>query len=206
MGLKAKDTGGGEPRELVPAGNYFGRVCGVYDIGNQSGGQFGTKHKIIVTWELHRKKGPARDSAGNVMTISNFYSLSFHEKSGLRQDVESMLGQSFNPGSEFDVESLLGVSCRLTVAHKKRDNGEPIAVIKALAIMDDDDPTPEAASDDVYFEIGTDRSIPDAVPAWVRKWIEASDEWKDRPKATAGWSGRPAPKATVPPSDEETPF
>lgn len=184
MGLKAKDTGGGEPRELVPAGNYLGRVCGVYDIGTQAGGMYDPKHQIVVTWELHKRKGPARNGKGEVLTISKFYTLSFHEKATLRKDVEALLGQSFDDGTEFDVESLLGMSCRLQVVHTKKQNGDPRDAIGALMPLDDDDSVPKPELDDVYFEIRPDHAIPDNVPKWVRKKVEESVEYGGKSNGT----------------------
>lgn len=190
MGLKAKDTGGGEPRELVPAGNYIGRICGVYDIGTQAGGMYDPKHQIVVTWELHRRKGPARNGTGAVLTISKFYTLSFHEKATLRKDVESLLGQSFDDGSEFDVESLVGLSCRVQVVHQKKANGDPRDAIGALMPLDEDDPTPKPELDDVYFEIRPDHAIPDNVPKWVQQKVSESLEYGGGKKNGAP---RPAP-------------
>ena len=200
MGLKAKDSGPGEPHELVPAGNYLGRIFGVYDIGTQAGGIYDPKHQIIISWELHKRKGPARNGAGQTLTISKFYTLSFHEKSTLRKDVEALLGQSFDDGSEFDVESLLGVSCRLQVVHGKKQNGDPRDAIGALMPLDEDDSTPTPDLDDVYFEIRPDHAIPDGVPKWVQKKISESLEYGGKKDGAA----RPVPAGVA--DDGDIPY
>jgi hypothetical protein len=197
MGLKAKD-GGGEPRELVPAGSYFGVVCGVYDIGTQAGGQYGPKRQMVVTWELHKRKGPARNAAGNILTISNFYSLSFGSKSNLRKDVEAMNGSAFADGSEYDVEEMLGKACRLQVVHEKKADGSPRDAIGSFMPLDDDDTPPRGELDERYFEV-TDHvvrhnDVPDWVPSWIAKRVRESAEM-------GGSKGTPAASASAAPAN-----
>lgn len=184
MGLKAQSTG--EPRELIPCLTsdgktitYLAVVVGVYDLGTQSGGQYGPNHQILVTFELHRKRGPAKDKAGRVFLISNFYNLSFGEGSNLRKDVEKILGRKFTDAEAkdgFDVETLLGKACRLQIEHKTKD-GKTRAIIGGLMSLDEDDPTPETESDEVYYEIDSSRTVPDSIPDWIGKLIRRSKEF-----------------------------
>lgn len=176
--LRAKAEG--EPRKPIPAGNYFGIICGVYDIGTQTGGQYGPKHQIIVSWELHKKKGAVRNEAGVVQSISNFYGLSFSELSSLRKDVESMLGRKFTlpeAKSGYDVEELLGKPCRLQIIHDTKADGTIRDMIGTIMPLDEDDEVPNAELERVYFEITPDHVIPETVPEWVAKMIRRSQEF-----------------------------
>jgi hypothetical protein len=209
MGLMAKSGGNGEPRELVPAGGYFAVVCGVYDIGTQAGGMYGPKRQFVVTWELHKKSGPATDSQGRALTISNFYTLAFSEKANLRHDVESMLGITFSEATVrdgFDIETLLSVPCRLRVVHGKKADGSPRDEIGSLMPLDEDDPKVQPALDHHYFEIRPgEREIPDWVPKWVANKIAESQEFGAAPRRPAA-PARPAMAAAGAPVDDDCPF
>lgn len=209
MGLSAPFSSG-EARELVPASGYLGVIVGVYDIGTQDGGQFGAKRQIVVTWELHNKKGVVRDKAGNPLTISKFYTLSFNEKATLRKDVEAMTGRAFSDAEAsrgFDVEKLLGTACRLRVVHYSKTSGQTGDKIGTLMPLDEDDPKPEAVSDETYFEIDSasaeKREVPDFVPKWIANKVRQSKEY-------GGSNGQPQGNPmTVPsavPTGDDIPF
>ncbi len=202
--LKIDDS---KPRDLIPAGNYLGRIVGIYCIGTQDGGQYEPKEQCIITWELSNKKGPVRDGEGRSLTISNFYTLSMNEKANLRRDLETILGADLKAGDDFDVESVLGTPCRLSVAHVEV-NGKTRERIKALMALDPDDPKPSTEMDEVYFDCLATSEIPAGVPGWVAKFVERSVEWRDRePLRDAGGkvvAGRGA-KGPVD-DDDSTPF
>lgn len=211
--LRAKDEG--EPRKPIPAGNYFAIVCGVYDIGTQTGGQYGPKHQIIVQWELHKRKGPMRNEKGDVMTTSNFYGLSFGDLSNLRHDVEAMLGRKFTAAeakSGYDIEELLGKPCRLQIVHDTKADGKIKDMIGTIMPLDEDDEKPKGEVDEVYFEINLhDLTVPSSVPEWVAKIIRRSSEFIGEKAGTAtggGSSGRQTARVGVgaPMQDDDIPF
>lgn len=179
MGMKATSTG--EARELIPAKSYLAVVCGVYDLGTQSGGAYGAKHQILIAWELHNRKGPVRDKEARVLTISNFYTLSFGDKANLRRDVESMLNRRFTETEAkegYDVEDLLGIACRLQVEHGFKADNTPKDLVGSIMALDEDDEQPKPELNHVYFEIiGPSCDIPKEVPEWIQKIIKKSPEW-----------------------------
>ena len=208
MGIIARQNG--EARKPVPAGNYFGVCVGVYDIGTQPGNKFGPKHQVILQFELHRKKGPARDEAGKPLLISKFYNLAFADKSTLRHDVESILGRSFTEAEAkrgYDISQLLEVDCRLTVHHAAREDGGVRDEIGTFMVCDDEDPKIEPVSDAVVYELTPGKEISDSVPEWVRKKIEACSEWRTapqaRPTAKVGSSGNPQRATAAAIADED---
>lgn len=202
--LKADDS---KPRELIPAGNYLGVACGVYVIGTQDGGQYGPKEQVIVSFELHKKSGPARDAQGRSLLISNFYTVSFNEKANLRKDVETITGHGFRVGEDFDIESILGQSCRLTVAHEEKAGGKKREFIKSFMALDPEDPRPQAEADQQYYECDPSREIPPEVPGWIARFIERSHEFRDV-AALRDSDGKPvaAVAATGPVDDDDIPF
>lgn len=218
-----------EPRDLVPPGNYFGVVVGVYDIGTQPSEKYDPVHKIILQFELHKKKGPALTAKNEPLMISGFYPLAFginqktKKASKLREAVEGILGKTFTDAEAkagYDVTRLLEKGCRLTVAHDKDEKGNPTYdYIKSYMPLDDDDPQIESLSNCIVYELDTASDIPDDVPKWVQKQIRKSLEWvkvhgaashddKAKPKAHVGGNGngngKPARDAGD--DDDDVPF
>lgn len=195
MALTAKQTG--ETREPIPAGNYFGAIIGVYDLGTQPGGQYGPKHQILLQFELHRKKGVCRDKEGRTLLISKFYSLAFGPKSELRPDVEAILNRSFTEEEArdgYDVTQLVDCVCRLTIKHEPRKDGKGMRdVISSISPCDEDDPEISPESDSiVYDDITAD--YPDGMPEWIQRLASKSAErdGNDAPPARAGGNGKNA--------------
>ena len=123
MGFIAKDSGGGDFKK-VPPGAYIGRCFSLIDLGTQfTTGQYGEKmqHKIRIAWELF-----GEDEDGNAltvmidgkempMTINKSYTVSLHEKAGLRRDLAAWRGKDFTDeeAKAFDVSKLLGAYCMI---------------------------------------------------------------------------------------------
>ena len=91
----------------------------------QQMGQAGT-----ISGILYAKDYPAFDSSssctladGKPFLISRRYSLSLHEKSSLRRDLESWRGRAFTQEElrGFDLEVLIGVGCLVSVVHEQRN-------------------------------------------------------------------------------------
>ena len=175
-------TGGGEPRELIPARTYLGVVVGVFDIGTQNGGQFGPNHQFVVMFELHTRKGPARDKKGENFTISefvNFYLGSRTRQSNLLKLVEALEGRALSDDEikkGYDIETLLGKACQVQVAHKLNAAGEPKARVAATMPMDPDDVAPVAEAGETYYEIPADKSVPETLPKFIRDMLAKCEE------------------------------
>lgn len=125
MGFIAKDSGGGDFKR-VPPGAYIGRCYSLIDLGTQlTTGQFGTKeqHKLRIGWELFGDDDDGNpltiDVDGKTMplTISKSYTLSLHEKAGLRRDLAAWRGRDFtdDEAKAFDVSKLVGAYCMVNV-------------------------------------------------------------------------------------------
>lgn len=133
MGFIAKDSGGGNFKR-VPQGVFIGRCFSLIDLGTQtSTGQFGTKaqHKIRIGWELFGEDEAGAPLTIDVdghempMTISKSYTVSLHEKAGLRRDLAAWRGKDFTDeeATAFDVSKLLGAYCMINVTESE-NNGK----------------------------------------------------------------------------------
>lgn len=125
MGLIASDTGNGNFKR-VPAGAFVARCYSIIDLGTQlTDGQYGQKmqHKIRIGWELFgddEEGNPLTVEVDGVqmpMTISKSYTVSLHEKSGLRKDLAAWRGRDFTEeeAKAFDVSRLIGAYCMVNV-------------------------------------------------------------------------------------------
>ena len=141
MGFIAKDSGGGDFKK-VPPGVYIGRCFSLVDLGTQhTSGQFGDKlqHKIRIAWELF-----GEDEQGNPltvevegktmpMTINKSYTVSLHEKAGLRKDLAAWRGKDFTDeeAKAFDVSKLIGAYCMVN-ATTSETNGKTYTNVAGL--------------------------------------------------------------------------
>ncbi len=125
MGRYASDSGGGSFTP-APVGNHVARCFRIVDLGMQHGeykGQPTRRSQILVSWELPDElieiEGEQRP-----ITTSKFYTNSLGEKANLRKDLETWRGRTFTDDElrKFDLESILGKPCMLTVVGG--DNGK----------------------------------------------------------------------------------
>lgn len=120
MSIIAKASGDGGNFEPAPAGTYRA-VCvdvvdlGVLDVSWQ--GQTKRQHKINVAWVIDEER-----EDGKPFMVFKRYTLSLSEKASLRKDLESWRGRKFTREEEmgFDVETVVGKSCVLGVAHAEK--------------------------------------------------------------------------------------
>lgn len=200
--LRATSAGSGDgPRELPPAGNYKGRLIGIYDIGTQEGGQYEAKHQVLFMWELFKGSRPLVDSQGTQFTSSKYFTLSLNAKASLRAAVESILGSPIPDGDDYDIADLLGSSCRLQLASYVKLNKQPGVKVVSIMAFDEDDPPLKSTTKPIIFEIaGTRCDIPREVPGWVAEIIRKSPEWQ----GAASTSVASAP--SIDDDDDEPPF
>ena len=141
MAFIAKDSGGGDFKK-VPPGAYIGRCYSLIDLGTQlTTGQYGEKlqHKIRIAWELFGEDengNPltiAVDGKEMPLTISKNYTVSLHEKAGLRKDLAAWRGKDFTDeeAKAFDVSKLLGAYCMVN-ATESTTNGKTYTNVAGL--------------------------------------------------------------------------
>jgi hypothetical protein len=71
---------------------------------------------------------------GRPFEIAPKYTLSLHEKSSLRRDLESWRGRAFTDEEceGFDLETVIGVNCQIQVIHKKGSQGGTFANVAGI--------------------------------------------------------------------------
>lgn len=192
----ASNGGDGGSYERPKPGSYYGVLIGVADIGTHTG-QFGAKRKVMLRWELHKRKGPMLDTAGHPLTVVAQYNQSFDVKSSLRQVIEAHMGK-IPDGSRVSSREWLNRAARLVL--KETDDQKYTNVETVTPLDPDEDPVVKAQSPLEHWEF-SDPSLP---PMWCKRSVEKSQEWQ----SVNSKSSRPTPAQTaaVGAEDNEIPF
>ena len=124
MAIMATNKGEGRDFQPAPAGVHQAVCVDVVDLGMLDvtwQGQTKRQHKINVAWQIAEDR-----EDGKPFLVFKRYTLSLHEKAGLRKDLESWLGRKLTRDDEhgFDVESMIGKNCLLNITHN--DSGEKV--------------------------------------------------------------------------------
>ena len=127
-----------------------------------------------------------RDFSGEdkPMVISKEYTLSLHEKSNLRRDLEGWRGKSFTNQelNSFDITDVLGSSCNISIIHKTSKSGNEFAQIGSISGMSKGTQCPEQFNESFVFnyEDNFDSEWIEQQPEWVQDQIKNTDEYKSK--------------------------
>lgn len=173
--------GDSKPKQLPPNGTFVARCYSVIDLGTQPS-QFGDRRKVRINWELPEEKVVFKEENGEQpFVISKEYTLSLFEKANLRHDLESWRGKEFTEEEKrgFDIFTLLGVPCLLTIVHKTVGD-KTYANVQGVGKLAKGMSCPSQINPSVQFEIDEGRSQAfNALPDWLKKKIESAEEWNN---------------------------
>jgi len=217
MGFIAKDSGGGNFKR-VPAGAYIGRCYSLIDLGTQTtNGQYGEKqqHKLRIGWELFGEDEQGVpltievDGREMPMTISKSYTVSLHEKAGLRKDLQAWRGRDFTEeeAKAFDVSKLLGAYCMVNVTTSET-NGKTYSNVAGLTPLPGalKNAKPAPVHELVTFNLDDpDMAVFSKFHEKLQEAIKSSPEWKSKFKGTEAQRAATAP-AGAPHDDDDIPF
>jgi hypothetical protein len=191
MGFIAKDSGDGGNFKRVPAGVHIGRCYSLIDLGTQlSSGQYGEKmqHKIRIGWELFGEDEQGQpltivvDGREMPLTISKSYTVSLHEKAGLRKDLSAWRGRDFTDeeAKAFDVSKLIGAYCMVNVTTSE-SNGKTYSNVAGLtplpAALKNSKPTP--VHENVIFNLDDPDMVAfNSFHEKLQETIRKSPEWE----------------------------
>lgn len=164
MGFIASDSGGGNFKR-VPQGVFIGRCYSLVDLGTQhTSGQYGDKfqHKLKLGWELFGEEEDGTpltidvDGVTMPLTISKTYTVSLHEKSGLRRDLAAWRGKDFtdDEAKAFDVSKLIGAYCMINVT-ESTTNGKTYSNVAGITPLPGalKNAKPEPVHENVKFDL-----------------------------------------------------
>lgn len=191
MAFIAKDSGGSGNFKKVPPGAYIGRCYSLVDLGTQTtNGQYGEKqqHKIRISWELFGEDEQGLPLTIEVngkempLTISKSYTMSLHEKAGLRKDLAAWRGRDFTQeeAAGFDVSKLLGAYCMVNVTTSE-NNGKTYTNVAGLTPLPGalKNSKPAPVHEYVVFDLDApDMRVFASFHEKLQEAIKSSPEWK----------------------------
>jgi len=190
MSITAK-AGEHKSFEIVPAGNHIARCYQMIEIGTDEKevlGELKRQYTVRIVWELPNETKVFDQSKGEQpFSIGKDYTLSMHEKSNLRKELQSWRGRSFTEeeAKGFDITKLIGVPCMLNIIHQQSKTGNNYSKIAGVTAIPKGFVCPPQvnasfvlAYDDVAYEAKFA-----TLPEWLRKRIEATPEFKKRLEA-----------------------
>jgi hypothetical protein len=163
--------------EPIPE-NTYGAICySVVDIGQQYNEKFKkTSAKIILIWEI--VDDDLREDFGRGKSerraISKQYTASFNEKSNLYKDIRPWLGRELGDDT-FDLASLAGQPCMLTVINSKGSDGKIYANVASVSKVMKGAQLGEPENAIVIYDIDeSGEEVFNALPEWIQKKIQES--------------------------------
>jgi hypothetical protein len=203
-----KSDGNFEP---APAGWQIARCFAVIDLGTHFDAKWDKEtHLVRVGLELPL----AKRNDGKPFVIFKRYTLSHHEKSRLRQDLEAWYGKKFstaalNKAGGFDLGKLIGREAFVNITHDEAESGTVFANITAIGPLPENMTCPEPVNPAVVFSLQEfDQAVFDALTEKTKEQIKESGEYKvmtGQIKAPAGYEpGKP--KGSFDDMDDDIPF
>lgn len=203
MATYASDSGGGKDFDPVPEGSHLA-VCDMFvDLGLQDT-NFGTKHKIYLRWQipsLRMKWEKDGEEHEGPMAIGSKFTLSLHEKATLRQILQSWRGKAFTPEElkKFDVTTILGKPCLITVTHAPKDGGGVYANVGAVAKLPPGIPTPTLEGEPLLYDADNLQTF-DKLRPWLQELVKGQRRENDPPEQ------RGEPQPAYADLDDDVPF
>lgn len=186
MPLTASSTSGGNSTP-APAGTHVARCVRVVDLGTQKDdGQFGVKiqPKVMLAFELPTELHTFKEENGpEPYMVSKEYTLNLGEKANLRKDLESWRGRPFTEEElkGFNVGKLLDKTCTLSIIHKPTKSGGLAARISGIGPSMKGVTTPPAITEKLLYDVDSGKDATyHKLPEWVRKRIDACENWKQQ--------------------------
>lgn len=176
--------------EPAPAGNHAARCIAIVDLGSrpklkyQSTTEYKDVHEVWILWELPNKirtfehEGEMRSEP---FSVSNFYTLSMHDKSNLSLMLTGWRGRAFTEDEKkgFDLNNLLGLPCLLDVIHYTNGAGYVKAKARAAGRLPEGMECPPQVNPSVSFSFDEfSQDSLNGVSEGIRKMVMESNEYK----------------------------
>jgi hypothetical protein len=163
---------------------YHAVCSGVVDLGSRKN-QFGNNvRSVLIQFEIPE----IRSDEDKPRVQSRMFTLSMHEKSRLRELLESWRGKRFTEedlkDKKWDVCQMIGENAMLQILHDKKGENT-YAKIKNILPYKGEKKAPEL--DQIQFSLA--ESVDDdmllLLPEWMQKMIKESPEYKEQKESAA---------------------
>lgn len=185
MAIVATKSSGTE-YDPIPSGNHVARCFSMIHIGTCEENVMGTMkrlNKVRLVFETPLETKVFKEENGEQpYSIGKDYTLSMHEKSNLRKDLESWRGAKFTDeqAEAFDVTVLLGKPCMVNVVHKVSKNGKTYAEIAGITPIPKGLDCPPQVNDTFEFTYTPfEQAKFDKLPDWLKDKCKNSEEYRN---------------------------
>ncbi len=189
--LIASATQGSKIPPLEPD-TYPARCIGVYDIGEQYSEQYDKySRQVVLSFELPFET-ISIEGKDEPRYMSITTGLSLGSKSKLRQILETWRGKAFTESElqGFDLQTLLGVPCLLSIVQKTSGNGNTYSKVGGVSKLTKGMQVPESSKEPMVFDL----DAPDAnekmeqLPEWIKERVKNSKTYKDKVDANPNFT------------------
>lgn len=208
----ASDSGGGDFTP-VPEGPHPA-ICDMFvDMGLQeSKGKYAGKiqHRIYLRWQIpslrleYEKDGAVIEGP---MSIGAQFTLSLHEKAKLRKVLQQWRGKAFTDAElkGFDVTTVVGVPCLISVSHTPKEGGGIYANVDAVMKLPQQMEKPVLeGSTLIYDKDNTDTF--DQLRPWLQDAIKAQKSVQEADRANDPNAWRDDTESMADALDDDIPF
>ena len=178
-------------RDLIPEGAYPARIFQIIHIGTVEGYQGKMQNKARITFELPTETKVFDLAKGEQpQAIAQEFTLSFNEKATLRSVINACDPKAIKTDDdgfvEFDIESLLGKACLITIKHMpKKDGTGNYAVISNYTVLPKGIECPPSVNEHkVLNYTAFDSEFFKILPKFLQEKIASSLEFKSMMGAT----------------------
>lgn len=169
---------------LAPEGTHIARCVGFIHIGTNKDiweGKPKEFNKIRLTFELPEETKVFKESEGpKPIVTSQEFTLSMGEKANLRKLVEGMVGTSLHDEEAFafDVESLVGMPCLITIKHRTSKAGKARAEIASASKLMKNQTAPAQVNPSKILSFSAwNEELFNAQPEFIKEKIKSSKEY-----------------------------
>ena len=186
MSIIAQQTNNGGGGQTVPAGTHVARCYQIIHIGtilDTYQGEEKLVNKVRLVFELPLELADF-GKGEQPFSIGRDFTLSMHEKSGLRAFVQGWLGKAFTDAeaSKFDIATLLGKEGMVNVMHRTANTGRTYADIKGASPLVKGMTCPPLVNS--AFLLDYDSEDFDLrfkmLPEWLQNKVSSSAEFSNR--------------------------
>ena len=218
MSFIVENTSTGGDFKPVPAGLHLARCYRIIDLGTQRSEYEGVeKHqrKIMLGWELHGKDDEGDElvtDRGDPLAIFKNYTLSWNDKANLRIDLQNWRNKPFTEEEmrRFDIQTILGAWCMLTVIQRPGKNGKLYANVKAVSpvpsVIKSAGLPPAINVNQVFRLADPDLELYETFGKGLKAMIEASPEWQAYQGKKGAQKPDKAPSSGFDDMDDDLPF
>lgn len=186
MSIIAQQSNNNSGGQTVPAGTHVARCYQIIHIGTVPDtyqGQERLVDKVRLVFELPLETADF-GKGQQPFSIGRDFTLSMHEKSGLRAFIQSWLGESLSDSdaAKFNVETMIGKEAMVSVMHRTANTGRTYADLKAASPLVKGMTCPPQVN--ASFVLDYDSEDFDLrfqmLPEWLQNKVSSSKEFSDR--------------------------